>query len=312
MGTFENRYDTALKDAIQSGDDVDYLLKTVPYIKEYFQPDEAPDARNMDAAPLAGFVKVTGTKNRNEVLNRYLAEVEGHDVDITVKESVSRQENCDCGGRYVRDHRQALSICTQCGKCSSFFDVSEASVTYTEQSSQYTKITRGSYKRSNHFSEWINGLMGRESTQIPPEVVAAVKAEFKKLRTTSTADITPKAVREFLRKLKLNKWYDHTHAICAALHGKPAPVMSPQLEETLKTMFQQIQAPFNKHVHTVDPERKNMLSYSYCLYKFCELLGEDEYLEYFSLLKCNDKLHKIDRVWKLICQELQWEFIPTL
>lgn len=45
----------------------------------------------------------------------------------------------------------------------------------------------------------------QENTDIPPSVVDAIKAEFKKTRTTTRADIKPTKVREFLKKLKLNK-----------------------------------------------------------------------------------------------------------
>lgn len=45
----------------------------------------------------------------------------------------------------------------------------------------------------------------QENTDIPESVLDAVKAEFKKARTTTRADIKPKTVREFLKKLKLNK-----------------------------------------------------------------------------------------------------------
>ena len=51
----------------------------------------------------------------------------------------------------------------------------------------------------------------------------------------------------------------------------PAPKLSPYLEDKLKLMFSEIQEPFEKHC---PPTRKNFLSYSYVLYKFCELLGE--------------------------------------
>ena len=45
----------------------------------------------------------------------------------------------------------------------------------------------------------------QENTEIPPEVIDAVKAEFKKTRTTTRGQITHTKVREFLKKLKLNK-----------------------------------------------------------------------------------------------------------
>ena len=51
-----------------------------------------------------------------------------------------------------------------------------------------------------------------------------------------------------------------------------------ELEERLRIMFKDIQRPFDNNC---PKERKNFLSYSYVLYKFCELLSEDSYLQYF-------------------------------
>lgn len=50
----------------------------------------------------------------------------------------------------------------------------------------------------------------------------------------------------------------------------------------------------------------------YTLYKFCELLGEDEYLQYFPLLKSNEKLYAQDQIWRKICRDLRWEYIPSV
>jgi hypothetical protein len=85
--------------------------------------------------------------------------------------------------------------------------------------------------------------------------------------------------------------------------------MNQALEDRLRLMFNHIQKPFEKHR---PQDRKNFLSYSYVLYKFCELLGEDDYLPCFQLLKSKEKLYKQDQIWKKICQELSWEYIKTI
>lgn len=46
--------------------------------------------------------------------------------------------------------------------------------------------------------------------------------------------------------------------------------------------------------------------------RFCELLGEDGLLRHFSLLKSNEKLYAQDQIWKKICKDLRWEFIPSV
>ena len=74
-------------------------------------------------------------------------------------------------------------------------------------------------------------------------------------------------------------------------------------------MFKEIQIPFIRHC---PKDRKNFLSYSYVLHKFVELLGLDEFLPSFPLLKSREKLHQQDLIWEKICRDLGWEFIRSL
>ena len=41
-------------------------------------------------------------------------------------------------------------------------------------------------------------------------------------------------------------------------------------------------------------------------------MGYDEFLPCFSLLKGRDKLFKQDVIFHKICDELNWEFLPSI
>ena len=154
-----------------------------------------------------------------------------------------------------------------------------------------------------------NGLaqfQAKESTEIMPEILHKIRIEIKKARITKVQEINPKKMREFLKKLKLNKYYEHIPHIINRLNGVPPMVMSRDTEEKLRTMFKEIQAPFIKHC---PKGRKNFLSYSYVLHKFVQLLGLDDFLVCFPLLKSREKLHAQDQIWEKICNELNWQFI---
>jgi hypothetical protein len=165
-----------------------------------------------------------------------------------------------------------------------------------------------SYKRENHFNEWVAQFQAKESTSVPDEIIQQLRLEFRKQKIKGTFEITHLKVRSLLKKLGLNKYYEHAPYITTILNGVRPPTMPQSLEDRLRLMFVQIQKPFEKHC---PQDRKNFLSYSFVLYKFCELLGEDEYLPCFPLLKSKDKLYRQDQIWKLICTELKWEFLPT-
>lgn len=116
-------------------------------------------------------------------------------------------------------------------------------------------------------------------------------------------------MREILKKLDLNKYYDHVHHIISRINGLPPPKLSKELEEELKNMFRQIQEPF---AECCPKYRINFLSYSYVIRKFLELLGEREYIQYFPLLKSREKLYHQDMVFKCICKKMKWKFYPSI
>jgi hypothetical protein len=103
--------------------------------------------------------------------------------------------------------------------------------------------------------------------------------------------------------------YEHIPLIIHKLCGTEPPKMSKELENELIRKFEEIQAPFEKHK---PPERKNFISYNYCIYKFCQELGQDQILEFLPLLKSREKLHQMDKIYSKICAELGWKFIPSV
>jgi len=116
-------------------------------------------------------------------------------------------------------------------------------------------------------------------------------------------------MKEILKKLKLQEYYEHIIHIITKISGKHPPNLSRETEEEIKQMFKDIQEPFAKYC---PKDRTNFLSYSYVLHKFFQLLQMNEFLSYFPLLKSREKLRTQDKIWKLICNDLGWEFIPSI
>ena len=171
------------------------------------------------------------------------------------------------------------------------------------------EISYFAYKRINHFNEWLAQFQAKESTDIPNEIYEEILIELKKERILNVNNLKKSKLRSILKKLKKNKYYEHIPHIINKLNGIPPPIMSRKTEEELRRMFKEIQLPFQTHC---PPDRKNFLSYSYILHKFVQLLELDEFIPCFVLLKSREKLHQQDMIWNKICEELKWEFIPSI
>jgi hypothetical protein len=279
----------------------EYIIKCMPYMTQY--TDDVGEETNTDNV---FNVKETVGLKRKDIFTDYLIEVENQNISRPRERTMETCQTCP-DSNIIHIHDTSDLVCDGCGVVVAAL-ISEE-LTYKEEQETSEKVVNYSYKRENHFNEWLSQFQAQEMTTIPPEVIEQLRAELKKIKIKNLEDITHAKVRGLLKKLRLNKYYEHVPYITNILSGIKPPNMPQELEEYLRIMFKDIQKPFDENCPT---ERKNFLSYSYVLYKFCELLGEDDYLQYFPLLKSKEKLYQQDVIWKKICRDLKWEFIPTV
>ena len=279
----------------------EYIIQCMPYLEMY--TDELKKEVNTDNVFNC---KETVGLQRKDIFNDYLIDVEKLNIDRPIEK---KREVCSVCPESNVFHFADTSdlVCDNCGMILATL-ISEE-LTYREEQETSEKIVNYSYKRENHFNEWLSQFQAQETTTIPPEVIEQLRNELKKIKVKALDEITHARVRTLLKKLKLNKYYEHVPYITNIISGVKPPSMPQELEERLRIMFKDIQKPFDDNCPS---ERKNFLSYSYVLYKFCELLSEDKYLKYFPLLKSKEKLYQQDVIWKKICGVLQWEYIPTI
>ena len=240
---------------------------------------------------------------KSSLVDKYLSITNNNHIK---KIEFDNRELCHkCHNTLTCLQHDAIMICNICGYQEPL--LVEQNRPILKQNSKDT--SHFSYKRINHFREWCNQVQGKESTDIPNEVFEKILNEIKKEKIIDTKSITYNKMREILKRLRINKYYEHINYIINRINGIPTPQFSTELEEKLCNMFKDIQAPFLKHC---PKERKNFLSYSYVLYKFFQILQLNEYLKFFPLLKSREKLYAQDQIWKKICEELNYPIIPSL
>jgi len=241
-------------------------------------------------------------KDKSDLVDEYL--------NITNKNYIKKTdhnelENCKiCKEPMTCFQHEAIIICEKCG----FQELLLVEQNRPILKQNIKDTSHFSYKRINHFREWCNQVQGKESTDIPNEIFEKILNEIKKEKITNTKKITYSKMREILKRLRINKYYEHIPFIKDKLGIKP-PVMTPELEELLCNLFMEIQGPYAKYC---PDDRVNFLNYYYTVYKLCELLDQKQFLPFFPMLKDREKRVEQDNIWKKICEELDWEFIPTI
>tara|TARA_B100000214_G_scaffold374303_1_gene356646 strand:- start:2743 stop:3828 length:1086 start_codon:yes stop_codon:yes gene_type:complete len=285
-------------------DEVDYYLETSELLNEYYSKKEGTfEKENKELSVLDFMNKKNKGSKSDDMINKYMVKVD--DTVIPEKISINLDICSNCNNVLTLKTVDSVLCCENCGFTEKIIINSEK-VSYKDPPRESSYFA---YKRINHFNEWLAQFQAKETTDIPQEVYDGIMKELKKDKFIKLEELSYKTVREILKKLKYNKYYEHIPHIINIINGRPAPVLTRQYEDQLRMMFKEIQTPFMEHCPS---DRKNFLSYSYVLHKFCELLELDELLSYFPLLKSREKLQQQDNIWEKICKSLQWQYIPSI
>jgi len=298
----------------------EYLLENSKHIFEYFEEKKKVSSgdNNQNVNILNSFFKIRAktqessnpnsekySQSKNSY-NNYWKNVNNEILNI--HDFVVPSDVCEvCHlGELIPQDEEGILICnnTNCGKF----------ITYIVDSSKPTnkeppnEVSYTAYIRLNHFKEILSQFQAKETTQIPDEVISAIRNRIKKERITDMSLINYDKMRDILRKLGLNKYFEHIQYINSMFGIKP-PIMNEELHETLCVLFIEIQKPWAVHCPA---NRTNFFNYTYTLYQLCVLLDQTQYLPYIPMMKDREKQLEQDMIWKKVCNDLDWEFFPTV
>jgi len=295
----------------------EYFLDNSKYIFDYFENKKnisnvnSNNNENNKTNILNNFFKInidktastTSQNTDNNIVQKYLCNIDETFFDIN--SFVFQTDICKIcyKGELIPLEDEGILICNICSRSIPYL-IENEKPSYKEPPKE---VCFYAYKRINHFKEILSQFQGKETTQISPDVIENIKLQIKKERI-EIHNLSNEKTKDILKKLGYNKYYEHIPFIKDKLGIKP-PIMSPELEETLCNLFVELQSPYSKFCPDY---RVNFLNYYYTAYKLCELLGETQYLEHFPMLKDREKRIEQDTIWKNICEELDWEFIPTI
>lgn len=297
-----------------------YLLENSKYVFDYFEEKKKINTggNNQNVIVLNSFFKIKGKTPSSSDLQsdkynqskrsyqNYWRNV-NNDV-LNVQDFIVLSDVCEIcnNGELIPQDEEGILICNNqnCGKF----------VTYIIDSSKPTnkeppnEVSYTAYIRLNHFKEILSQFQAKETTQIPEEVIDAIRNRIKKERIKDMALINYDKMRDILRKLGFNKYFEHIQYINSIFGIKP-PIMNEELHETLCVLFIEIQKPWAMHCPA---NRTNFFNYTYTLFQLCVLLDQTQYLPYIPMMKDREKQLEQDMIWKKVCHDLDWEFFPTV
>jgi hypothetical protein len=288
----------------------DYYLNNSRFIFDYFENKKEITNGTSKTTILNSFFKVNDksfdenalTRANDNNVQKFFTNLD--QTFININDYVYATDICQsCNkGEMIPVEHEGIMVCNVCAKQVTYL-IENEKPSYKEPPKEACFYA---YKRINHFKEILAQFQAKETTQIPEEVLENIKQQLSKERINLSKFTNSKA-KEVLKKLGYNKYYEHIPFIKDKLGIKP-PIMTPELEETLCNLFMEIQGPYAKFC---PDDRVNFLNYYYTVYKLCELLEKSEFLSYFPMLKDKEKRIEQDDIWKKICEELNWVFIPT-
>lgn len=297
-----------------------YLLDNSKHIFDYFEQKKKVSSgnNNQNVNVLNSFFKIRATNTSAENPNsekyaqskskyhNYWKNVDGHVLNI--HDFMMGSDTCSyCHrGELIPQDEEGILICNnmQCGKFV-IYVVDSAKPANKEPPNE---VSYTAYIRLNHFKEILSQFQAKETTQIPEEVIDAIRNRIKKERIKDMSLINYDKMRDILRKLGLNKYFEHIQYINSIFGIKP-PIMNEELHETLCVLFIEIQKPWAVHCPA---NRTNFFNYTYTLYQLCVLLDQTQYLPYIPMMKDREKQLEQDMIWKKVCMDLDWEFFPTV
>jgi len=297
-----------------------YLLDNSKFVFEYFEEKKKISSgdNNQNVNVLNSFFKIKATSSDSANINsdKYSQSKKAYqsywrNVNNEVINMQDFVMNCDiceiCNkGELIPQDEDGILICNnhKCGK----FIVYIVDSSKPNNKEPPSEVSYTAYIRLNHFKEILSQFQAKETTQIPEEVIEAIRARIKKERIDNMALINYDKMREILRKLGLNKYFEHIQYINSIFGIKP-PIMNEELHETLCVLFIEIQKPWAVHC---PPNRTNFFNYTYTLYQLCVLLDQTQYLPYIPMMKDREKQFEQDMIWKKVCNDLDWEFFPSV
>lgn len=239
----------------------------------------------------------------------YFDEENPYRKDSFLMECEQDEEMCPCCHSKSMTNILEGYACFNCGYLSNDRMAGTAVVPLSFKETQNTQPVppRFAYKKKSHLIQKLNQLLSKNYKHTNQVVIGEVVLELDKLKM-DISTVTVEQIRTILKKLNRNDYYGDAYCLLRLIQKLPPVEIDTDIEEKIIYLFELCETSFAKH----KGDRKNFLSYNYTIYKLLQLLEQRHLLKNIDLLKSRERLISQDQIWKRICTDLQWRFIPTI
>jgi hypothetical protein len=228
-------------------------------------------------------------------------------------------DQCQTHEHILFDSNRAEIVCSMCGL------VKEQVVDGKDQNGfshtdfrhrLFTKRARTAttpcYEHKSHFRDILMQCLAEENmTTMPPNLIEDMH-EHIHIHNIDMKTFTPGTCYRILHEMGLTHLYKHKVKLTyMLLKDKKPPTLTQAQIKTLYADFDRVKELWDMIRNHPDHPRKNLLSYSYILFKLCEIHEWYDVCEVSYLLKTNSKLNNLDESWFKICTIANWPFIPS-
>lgn len=284
---------------IESGyREAEYLIKTEKILTEWTKLVNQPVRIN--------FMSKNGSKIdcklKEDLIIQFLSIAKNY---IQVQMVTNKKWNLICNKCNIDLEKSddALFTCSNCGYTIHAIDP----ITNYTEGNRANGCQRYVYDKKAHFGDSIKKFQGKQNTTIPQQVYNDVKNKISSHEINLTK-LTKDHIYEFLKITKHTDHYEDITLIYYELTGIKPPDIS-HIEQRLFDLFDEID-PIYEQVKPI--ERVNFLNGQFVLFKLLQKLKYPCKEEDFYILKTRDKMIEHDEIWKKICEQLHWTFIPTV
>lgn len=201
------------------------------------------------------------------------------------------------------DRREDVMKCIHCGH-DEMYVAPENYVRSSRKTILARKYSPECYKRLVHYKFWIKRLQGKEQNKVTTAMIQEIKDLMIK---DNYQGVHYWNTRNAMKRLGYSFFYDNTIYIMSKIRGTPLVHLSKKQEGILIQMFLDLQDAFLQ----VSQGRANMLSYPYIIKKLCEIKKWNNMARVIPTLKSHLRIHLQDELWKKVCCQMNWDFIPT-